>query len=198
MSLDIAPDDALIIVDVQHDFLPGGALAVREGERIFAPINALIPRFARVYATRDWHPADHSSFAAAGGPWPVHCVADTHGAGFDERLDLSGVDVIVDKGVDVATDGYSGFAATTLARDLRQNRIARVFVAGLATDYCVKATALDAKAAGFEVVALADASAAVNVGPQDESLALQALRDAGVIVTDSAGLRGIAARVVHR
>src|ERR1700738_2099309 len=86
MQYEIRPDDALIVVDVQHDFLPGGALAVGEGERIFAPIAALAPRFPRVYATRDWHPNDHTSFAQHGGPWPVHCVAETHGAAFDERL----------------------------------------------------------------------------------------------------------------
>src|SRR5450631_3157611 len=99
MPIEIRPDDALVVVDVQHDFLPGGALAVSDGERIFAPINALVPRFARVYATRDWHPADHSSFAAAGGPWPVHCVAESHGAAFDERFDRARVGTIVDKGV---------------------------------------------------------------------------------------------------
>ncbi len=190
MPITIAPDDALIVVDVQHDFLPGGALAVQDGERIFEPLNALVPRFARVYATRDWHPAEHSSFAAAGGPWPVHCVAGTPGAAFDERLDLRGVDVIIDKGVDIATDGYSGFAATTLAGDLREHGVGRVFVAGLATDYCVKATALDAKAAGFAVVVLADASAAVNVAAGDEARALQTLRDAGVEVAQTEALRG--------
>jgi nicotinamidase/pyrazinamidase len=196
MPIAITPDDALIVVDVQHDFLPGGALAVADGDRIFAPINALVPRFSRVYATRDWHPANHSSFAAAGGPWPVHCVAQTHGAAFDDRLHLSGVDVIVDKGTDVATDGYSGFAATTLARDLREHGVARVFVAGLATDYCVKATALDAKAAGFDVVVLADASAAVNVTPDDEAAALRALDEAGVTIAQSAQVEG-SARAVH-
>src|SRR5580693_2492485 len=106
MTLAIGSDDALVVVDVQHDFLPGGALAVAEGARIFEPINALAPRFHRVYATRDWHPANHSSFAAQGGPWPVHCVAGSHGAAFDPRLDRTHVDVVVDKGIDPATDGY--------------------------------------------------------------------------------------------
>ncbi len=197
MSIAIAPDDALIVVDVQHDFMPGGALGVPEGERILAPINALVPRFGRVYATRDWHPADHSSFAAAGGPWPVHCVAQTHGAAFDERFDLRGVDVIIDKGIDVATDGYSAFAATPLAQDLRTHGVSRVFVAGLATDYCVKASALDARAAGFEVFVLADASAAVNIDPHDETRALDALRAAGVAVVESNALTGNARAVHH-
>jgi nicotinamidase/pyrazinamidase len=197
MPIAIAPDDALIVVDVQHDFMPGGALGVREGERILEPINALVPRFGRVYATRDWHPADHSSFAAGGGPWPVHCVAQTHGAAFDERFDLRGVDVIIDKGTDVGTDGYSAFAATPLAADLREHGIKRVFIAGLATDYCVKASALDAHAAGFEVIVLADASAAVNVEPDDEERALQAVREAGIAVVHSTALDGNARTVHH-
>ena len=150
---------------MQHDFLPGGALGVAQGERIFAPIDALAPRFARVYATRDWHPARSPSFAQHGGPWPVHCVADTHGAAFDQRLDLAKVDAVIDKGIDRATDGYSGFAATTLADDLRAHGMRRVFVCGLATDYCVKATALDARAAGFETVVIEDARRAVDVRP---------------------------------
>jgi nicotinamidase/pyrazinamidase len=190
MTLTIAPDDALVIVDVQHDFLPGGALAVANGERIFAPIAALAPRFRRVYATRDWHPPDHESFAQHGGPWPVHCVAETHGAAFDARLNLAHVDVVIDKGTDRATDGYSGFAATTLADDLRASGIARVFVCGLATDYCVLATARDARAAGFETVVVADAAAAVNVQPDDEAKALEALRADGVTVVTHGEILG--------
>ena len=193
----IRPDDALVIVDVQHDFLPGGALGVAEGERIFDPIDELAPRFARVYATRDWHPADHSSYAQYGGPWPVHCVADTHGAAFDPRLNLENVDVVVDKGTDRLTDGYSGFAATSLESDLREHGVRRVFVCGLATDYCVKATALDAKAAGFDVVVIEDAAAAVNVQPGDEERALQDVRTAGVAVARSSDLAG-SARPVRR
>ena len=190
MSVTIAPDDALIVVDVQHDFLPGGALGVADGERIFAPIAALAPRFARVYATRDWHPSDHSSYAEHGGPWPVHCVAETHGAAFDARLPLQHVHVVVDKGTDRETDGYSGFAATGLADDLRANGIHRVFVCGLATDYCVKATALDAHDAGFTTVVVADAAAAVNVQPGDEARALEELRTNGVTVVESTEILG--------
>jgi nicotinamidase-related amidase len=186
----IAPDDALVIVDVQHDFLPGGALAVAEGERIFAPIDALAPRFARVYATRDWHPDDHESFAHHGGPWPVHCVAGSHGAAFDARLPHAHVDTVIDKGTDRATDGYSGFAATTLADDLREHHVGRVFVCGLATDYCVKATALDARAAGFETIVIADASAAVNLTPGDEQRALDELKASGIAVVESSEIVG--------
>jgi nicotinamidase/pyrazinamidase len=197
-TYEIRPDDALVVVDVQHDFLPGGALAVAEGERIFDPIDALAPRFPRVYATRDWHPANHASYEQYGGPWPVHCVAGTHGAEFDARLALDDVDVIIDKGTDRETDGYSGFAATTLDRDLREHDVRRVFVCGLATDYCVKATALDAKAAGFDVVVLEDASAAVNVAPGDEQRALAELRAANVAVANSADVSGSAAAAVRR
>jgi len=197
-TYEIKPDDALVIVDVQHDFLPGGALGVAEGERIFDPINALAPRFARVYATRDWHPEDHSSYAQQGGPWPVHCVAGTHGAAFDDRLDLAHVDEVIDKGTARETDGYSGFAATVLDRDLREHGVRRVFVCGLATDYCVKATALDARAAGFDVVVLEDAAAAVNVEPGDEQQALGELRAAGIGVARSADVTGSAAAELRR
>ncbi|HWT06337.1 MAG TPA: isochorismatase family protein [Xanthomonadales bacterium] len=197
-AYEIRPDDALVVVDVQHDFLPGGALGVADGERIFDPIDALAPRFARVYATRDWHPENHSSYEQYGGPWPVHCVAGTHGAAFDARLPLDDVDVVIDKGTDRETDGYSGFAATTLDRDLREHDVRRVFVCGLATDYCVKATALDAKAAGFDVVVLEDASAAVNVAAGDEERALDELRAAGVAVAQSADVTGSAAAAVRR
>jgi nicotinamidase/pyrazinamidase len=190
MSVTIGPYDALVVVDVQHDFLPGGALAVAEGERIFAPIDALAPRFPHVYATRDWHPDDHSSYAQYGGPWPVHCVANTHGAAFDARLDMAKIDHVIDKGTDRETDGYSGFVATTLAGDLRSRDIARVFVCGLATDYCVKHTALDARAAGFHTVVIADASAPVNVQPDDEEKALAELRAAGVEIVNSEDITG--------
>jgi nicotinamidase/pyrazinamidase len=196
-SYEIRPGDALVIVDVQHDFLPGGALGVGEGERIFDPIDELAPRFPRVYATRDWHPADHSSYAQYGGPWPVHCVAGSHGAAFDPRLNLENVDVVVDKGTDRETDGYSGFAATSLESDLREHGVKRVFVCGLATDYCVKATALDAKAAGFDVVVIEDAAAAVNVQPGDEDRALHELRESGVAVARSSDVAG-SARPVRR
>jgi nicotinamidase-related amidase len=198
MQYEIKPDDALVIVDVQHDFLPGGALGVAEGERIFEPIGELAPRFARVYATRDWHPEDHSSYAQYGGPWPVHCVAGSHGAAFDERLDLTYVDEVIDKGTARDTDGYSGFAATVLDRDLREHGVRRVFVCGLATDYCVKSTALDAKAAGYAVVVLDDASAAVNVEPGDEERALDELRAAGVEIAHSADVTGFAAEELRR
>jgi nicotinamidase/pyrazinamidase len=180
--------DALIVVDLQNDFLPGGSLAVRDGDRVIPPINALMPKFPAVYATRDWHPRDHRFFQRYGGPWPDHCIAGTQGAEFDERLARRYVDVVISKGVDPQTDGYSGFAATQLEEDLRARNIERVFVCGLATDYCVKATALDAKRAGFETFVITDAIAAVNLEPSDEAAAIDELRSAGIVLVESTSI----------
>jgi len=190
------PTDALIVVDPQNDFLPGGSLAVADGNRIFEPINALMSRFRRVYATRDWHPRDHRFFAEFGGPWPLHCLADTPGAAFSPRLEAAAVDVVVSKGTDPQTDGYSGFAATDLANDLREHGIKRVFVCGLATDYCVKATALDAKRLGFDVIVITDAIAAVNLKASDEASALAELRAAGILLFPSVEITGDARAAV--
>jgi diguanylate cyclase (GGDEF)-like protein len=172
--LTIEAQDALVVVDLQRDLLPGGALAVSEGSRVFEPINALMPRFARVYATRLWHPPDHGSFAEHGGTWPVHCVANSRGAELDERLDQMQVDRLID--------------ATDLASDLRRHGVERVFVCGLATDYGVKATALDAKANGFDVVVLRDASAAINLERGDEERALGQLHRAGIQISETRSL----------
>jgi nicotinamidase/pyrazinamidase len=184
-SLTVGAHDALIVVDLQNDFLPGGSLAVRDGDRVIAPINALMPKFPVVFATRDWHPREHRFFQRYGGPWPDHCIAGTPGADFDERLARQHVDVVISKGIDPQTDGYSGFAATQLENDLRTRGVERVFVCGLATDYCVKATALDAMHAGFEVFVIADAIAAVNVDPGDEAAAIAGLRSAGIELIES-------------
>ncbi|MBV8602307.1 MAG: nicotinamidase [Candidatus Eremiobacteraeota bacterium] len=181
----IEPNDALLVVDVQNDFLPGGSLAVAQGRRILAPINRLMPRFPFVAATRDWHPPEHRFFSRHGGPWPDHCLQGTRGAEFDAELEREHVDAIVSKGVDPQTDGYSGFAGTGLEDDLRGRGIRRVFVCGLATDYCVKATALDAKRHGFETFVIGDAIAAVNLEAGDEERALGELRAAGIPVIES-------------
>jgi nicotinamidase/pyrazinamidase len=172
--------DALIIVDVQNDFCPGGALAVPDGDAVIEPLNRLAAEFPLVIATRDWHPPDHGSFAAQGGPWPPHCVQGTPGAELHPRLDRGAIDEIVDKGQDPSTDGYSGFEATSLERLLRERGAGRVHVGGLALDYCVKNTALDARRAGFEVVVHTDATRAVNVEPGDDERALAELRGAAV------------------
>lgn len=183
--MQIEPNDALIVVDVQNDFLPGGSLAVQTGDRVLAPINALMPSFPAVYATRDWHPPEHRFFARFGGPWPDHCIQGTRGAEFDARLARQHVDVVISKGVDPNTDGYSGFAATELAELLSRRGVRRVFVCGLATDYCVKATALDAKRLGFPTFVITDAIAAVNLAPGDEMRALDELRAADVTLIES-------------
>jgi nicotinamidase/pyrazinamidase len=172
--------DALIIVDVQNDFCPGGALAVPEGDQVVEPINRMAADTDLVIATRDWHPRDHASFAAQGGPWPEHCVEGTPGAQLHPRLDRDHVDLVVDKGRDRATEGYSGFEGTHLADVLRERGVGRVHVVGLALDYCVKNTALDAAREGFDVIVHRDATRAVNVNPQDGDRAVEELEAAGV------------------
>jgi nicotinamidase/pyrazinamidase len=171
--------EALVIVDFQNDFTPGGALAVPGGDAIAPRLNQLAAddRFDLVVATRDWHPAEHSSFAAQGGPWPEHCVAGSEGAQLHPGLDAALVDVIVDKGTDPATEGYSGFDGTDLAALLRERGIDRVTVAGLATDYCVRATALDALQAGFAVTVDDGASRGIDQGAS--AAALDEVRAAG-------------------
>jgi nicotinamidase-related amidase len=135
-----------------------------------------------VVATRDWHPPDHGSFAAQGGPWPVHCVAGTEGAELHPALDRSHVDVVIDKGQAPDTDGYSGFAATDLETVLREHGITQVTVVGLATDYCVKNTALDALRAGFQVTVDATAVRGVEVDAGDSERALAEVRAAGGVM----------------
>jgi nicotinamidase/pyrazinamidase len=176
--------DALLIIDFQNDFTPGGALAVPEGDTIAERINELAadPRYDLVVATRDWHPPDHGSFTGQGGPWPVHCVQGSEGAELHPSLDRSRVDVIVDKGQDPGTEGYSGFEGTRLGELLRERGIDRVTVVGLATDYCVKNTALDALREGFEVEVDGAAVRGVDVNEGDSERALEEMRDAGAKV----------------
>ena len=175
---------ALIVVDVQNDFCPGGALAVPDGDAVVEEINRLADDATFVVATRDWHPADHGSFAAEGGPWPVHCVRDTPGAELHPGIEASQIDVVVDKGQSRDTEGYSGFEGTELERLLRDRGVEQVDVAGLALDYCVKATALDARRAGFGVTVHRGATRAVDVSPGDGDRAVEELLAAGVDVVD--------------
>ena len=178
------PAEALIVVDFQKDFTPGGALAVPEGDRIAERVNELAadPRFELVIATRDWHPPDHGSFKEQGGPWPVHCVQGSEGAELDPTLDVALMDVVLDAGQDPDTDGYSAFDGTALEELLRERGIERVTVVGLATDYCVKHTALDARHAGFDVVVDPEAVRGVEVHEGDSEKALEEMRGAGVTV----------------
>ncbi len=180
--------DALVIVDPQNDFCPGGSLAVAGGDAIFPALNAVMPLFSHVLATQDWHPREHRYFQAHGGPWPYHCIQGTPGAEFHPALDRSRVQEVVQKGTDVNLDGYSGFAGTDLAQRLRDRGIRRVFIGGLATDYCVKATAIESVAAGFDTYVLTDAIRPVELQPGDGARALQAMRDAGVHLTTSRAL----------
>ena len=172
---------ALVIVDFQNDFTPGGALAVPYGDEVAGHLNALSGSgdYDLVVATRDWHPPDHGSFSARGGVWPEHCVAGTPGAELHRDLDTARVDVIVDKGQDPSTEGYSGFDGTDLAALLRERGIDRVTVAGLATDYCVRATALDALREGFAVTLDTAGSRGIDATPGDVERALEDVRAAG-------------------
>jgi nicotinamidase-related amidase len=172
---------ALLIVDFQNDFTPGGALAVPDGDAIADRINALAASgdYDLVVATRDWHPADHGSFAERGGPWPVHCVQGTEGAELHPALDRTPIDVVVDKGQDPDTEGYSGFEGTSLDDLLHEKGITEVTVVGLATDYCVKNTALDALRHGFPVTVDSTAVRGVEVEPGDSERALAEVRAAG-------------------
>jgi nicotinamidase/pyrazinamidase len=175
---------ALIIVDMQNDFCAGGALEVPDGNAVIEPINRLARELEFVVATRDWHPPDHGSFRAQGGPWPVHCVRDTPGAQLHERIDSSQIDAIVDAGRTPEAEGYSGFEQTDLERLLRGHGVDKVHVAGLALDYCVKETALDAARAGFDVTVHLDATRPVEVEAGDGERAVAELRAAGVSVID--------------
>jgi nicotinamidase/pyrazinamidase len=204
---------ALILVDIQNDFCPGGALAVSEGDRIVPIVNRLMPRYDLVVATQDWHPADHGSFAAnnpgkqpgelhelGGLPqvmWPNHCVQGTPGAEFHPQLDTNRVEAVFRKGTDKAVDSYSGFydnaqrRSTGLLGYLKEKGVTEVDVVGLATDYCVKFTALDAAKAGFATTLIEDAARGVNLSPGDVAQAVEDMLAAGVkVVTSDAILAG--------
>jgi len=193
------PNDALLVVDVQHDFLPGGALGIAGGDAIVGPLNRLLEAWRShglpVYLSRDWHPPGHCSFAAQGGPWPEHCVAGTHGAAFAEQLVVAPGDSVISKATRPDKDAYSALDGTPLGASLRERGISRLFIGGLATDYCVRATGLDARAAGLGVVVLEDAVCGVNVRPGDDERALRELADAGCeAATTGEVLRALGAR----
>jgi nicotinamidase/pyrazinamidase len=183
--MDISDSDALLVVDVQNDFCAGGALAVPGGDDVVEVINWLMAGFDNIVATQDFHPPGHSSFAEQGGPWPEHCVQGTLGAEFHPGLDTDKVKTVVQKGTRVDTDGYSGFAGTDLADRLGVLGVTRVFVTGLATDYCVKATALEAIENGFDVVVVTDAIAAVDAEAGDGERAVEEMRSAGAALATS-------------
>jgi nicotinamidase/pyrazinamidase len=158
--------DALVVIDVQRDFLADGALAVTRGDEVIGPLNKYLGLFKErglgVFATRDWHPADHCSFAAEGGPWPAHCVQGTPGAEFAPELRLPGDAEVISKASERDREAYSDFSADEFERRLREQGIRRLFVGGLATEYCVLATVRDARQRGFEVLLLGDAVRAID------------------------------------
>lgn len=178
--------DALIIVDVQQDFLSGGAMAIRGGDLVIEPLNGYVKEFEQrglpIFATRDWHPPDHCSFRERGGVWPAHCIAGTSGAALSPRLMLPSTARVISKGTRSDLEAYSGFEHTHLASQLRKLGCHRLLIGGLATDYCVQATARDALKAGFEVVVLGDAVQSVDANPGDGARALAALIAEGVRV----------------
>jgi nicotinamidase/pyrazinamidase len=180
--------DALVIVDVQNDFCSGGSLAVPDGDAVVPICNEYLRRAAAtgmpIFASRDWHPVNTKHFVTFGGPWPPHCVQQTHGAEFHPDLRLPEGTHIVSKGMGTQDDGYSMIdaqddAGTPLVNVLRALGVTRIYVGGLATDYCVRATAIDARTAGFEVAVLTDACRAVNLAPDDGEHALEEMRAAG-------------------
>lgn len=194
---------ALVIVDIQNDFLPGGALPVKEGDKIIPIVNQLLEKdFAVKVATKDWHPRDHQSFASNHSRkpgeiillegkeqilWPEHCVQGTFGADFPPDLRVNHIQQVFLKGIDRSIDGYSTFydtgeeRSTGLAEFLKKNEITEIYVAGLATDYCVKYSVLDAVALGFKTFVITDACRAINLKPNDEQKAIQEMRKAGAI-----------------
>lgn len=185
MTLDVGKGDALLVVDVQRDFLPGGNLAVREGDAVVPVLNRYIDLARKkglpILASRDWHPERHCSFKEQGGPWPPHCVADTPGAQFAKDLRLPPGTVVIDKATRPEVDAYSAFSGTTLADRLRALGVKRVLIGGLTTDYCVVNSVRDALREGFEVVVLADAIRAVNVNSDDGENAQREMWSRGAV-----------------
>jgi nicotinamidase/pyrazinamidase len=179
----IGKTDALIIVDVQNDFCPNGALPVPEGDQVIPALNDYIKIFkkanAKIFATRDWHPPNHISFKAQGGPWPPHCVQNTDGAKFHPDLNLPSSTIIISKAMNPLKEAYSGFDETELAHTLTSQGITRLFVSGLATDYCVKNTILDARKLDFETILLSDATRGINLEPTDVAKAIAEIIKSG-------------------
>lgn len=185
LNLDITNKDALIIADVQKDFLPGGALGIKNGNQIIPALNDYISIFkqanAKIIASRDWHPSNHMSFTAQGGPWPPHCVQNTEGAEFSPQLKLPANAMIISKATDPSKEAYSVFDGTGLTDQLKEQGITRVFIGGLATDYCVVNSVIDARKAGFETVVLLDAICGIDVTPGDIDRALETMANKGAV-----------------
>ena len=188
--MEITPQDALIVVDVQNDFCPGGALAVRDGGAVIPIIHRIAPRFHHILLTQDWHPPGHCSFASAGGRWPDHCVQGTRGADFHPALQLTRAELILRKGFRQNLYSYSAFfendhtTPTGLASYFRERGFRRVFLAGLAYDFCVGFSAVDARRAGFEAVVIRDACRAIDVNGSVREMETEFAR-IGVVLMES-------------
>ena len=178
---------ALVVVDVQVDFCPGGALAVEGGDQIIHGLNTAIDAFERfglpVFFTRDWHPPNHMSFAGHGGVWPPHCVQGSRGSAFHPNLRVPPGAPVFSKGDDPLKEAYSGFQGTGLEAAMREREVDEIYIGGLATDYCVKESTLDALSAGFNVVVLEDCVRAVDAKPGDGALAMAEMKEAGAVLT---------------
>ncbi len=192
-KIELGKGDALLVIDIQNDFLPGGSLAVPEGDQVIPVLNGYIDQFINrqlpVFATRDWHPSNHCSFIQQGGPWPEHCIADSKGAEFASGLHLPVSTYIISKGTEVEQDGYSGFANRTLKEQLDNAGACRLFIGGLATDYCVLNTVRDALSCHYRVLLLTDAMRAVNVQRQDGENAINEMIQKGAIPITLAMIR---------
>jgi len=184
--MELGPGDALVITDVQRDFCPGGALAVPHGDEVIPELNKWISeavlRNIPIFATRDWHPPDHISFMHRGGIWPIHCVKGSRGAEFHPDLNLPEAAIIISKATGPDTDSYSAFGDTHLSDRLRAAGGKPVWIGGLALDYCVKETALDAQRLGLEAHVIIDGSRAVNVHEGDAAAAVAQMKAAGVVL----------------
>lgn len=185
-QLGLQAGDALVVVDVQRDFLPGGALAVADGDRIIPRLNAYLATFTAhrlpVFLTRDWHPYDHCSFKDRGGRWPTHCVRETPGADWPADLQVPDTARVVSKAAEKDREAYSAFEGTALASILGDLNVRRLFVGGLATDYCVRATVLDARKHGLQVVVLNDAVRGVDAQAGDSDRALRDMVAQGAVL----------------
>ncbi len=174
---------ALVVVDVQRDFCPGGSLAVKDGNKVVAPLNKVIAAFSGaglpIFFTRDWHPQNHISFTNRGGVWPPHCVRGTPGAGFHPKLKVPSDAVIVSKGTEPDSEAYSGFQGTDLGKRLKELGVEEIFLGGLTTDYCIRESTLDALGIGLKVDVLRDCVRGVNLHPDDSKNALHEIVSRG-------------------
>lgn len=195
----LQPEDTLSVTDVQNDFLPGGALGVPDGDRIITPLNRIIALFHKdrvpLFFTRDWHPPDHCSFLKQGGAWPPHCVSNTTGADFSSGLYIPQSAIIISKGTEKDSEQYSTFyghdaEGHTQSSLMKKFGVRRIFIAGLATDYCVLNSVKDALAEGYEVYVLADAVRAVDVNPGDGQRAVEQMIQGGAKMVMADRIRG--------